>query len=61
MLILGWSSSASIWLILFRILAIYPLITGLSAWCPMYSLLRMDSRHRRPLKTTRPPADDAMS
>ena len=61
MLVIGWSSSASIWLIVFRILALYPLITGLSAWCPMYTLLRVDSRQIRQLRATRPPADDAMN
>ncbi len=40
MLIIGWSSESAFWAPALRVFAIYPLITGIAGWCPVYALLR---------------------
>ena len=45
MLSLGWQESAG-WAFALRIFALYPLITGLAGWCPIYALLRWSSKSR---------------
>lgn len=44
MLILGWTPWSAPWMLVLRVLALYPLITGIVGWCPIYALLRLDSR-----------------
>lgn len=54
MLVLGWTLWSTPWMLVLRVLALYPLITGIVGWCPIYALLRLDSRsHPR----RRPPPD----
>ncbi|MEM8931379.1 MAG: DUF2892 domain-containing protein [Acidobacteriota bacterium] len=44
MLGLGWQESLWILSMPSRVFAFYPLITGMIAWCPVYALLRFNSR-----------------
>ncbi len=45
MLILGWGSDwGGSWTLALRVFALYPLITGLAGWCPIYALLRTGTR-----------------
>ena len=45
-LALGWQQALGNWAFLFRVVALYPLITGVVGWCPIYALLRVDTnRH----------------
>ncbi len=44
MLVLGWQASAGVWSFPLRVFALYPLITGLAGWCPVYALLRFSSK-----------------
>ena len=46
MLVVGWGSDGS-WVPALRVFALYPLITGLSGWCPVYALLRTGTRKSR--------------
>ena len=39
MLIIGWSSDGGSWAPALRVFALYPLITGIAGWCPVYALL----------------------
>ena len=43
MLVLGWQPWIGTWAFLFRVVALYPLITGLVGWCPVYAMLRIGS------------------
>ena len=43
MLIVGWGNDRS-WDLALRVFALYPLITGLTGWCPVYALLRAGTR-----------------
>ena len=43
MLAVGWGSDGS-WVLALRVFALYPLITGLVGWCPIYALLRTGTR-----------------
>ncbi len=43
MLILGWGSDWGAWTPALRVFALYPLITGLAGWCPVYALLRTNT------------------
>ncbi len=47
MLVLGWQANAEGWSLSLRVFALYPLITGLAGWCPIYALLRFSSKQRR--------------
>ena len=47
MLVIGWGSDGS-WALALRVFALYPLITGLTGWCPVYALLRIGTRRRNP-------------
>ena len=40
MLIIGWGSDSASWGPALRVFALYPLITGIAGWCPVYALLR---------------------
>ncbi len=40
MLVLGWASTGGAWGLALRVFALYPLITGIVGWCPVYALLR---------------------
>jgi hypothetical protein len=44
LLILGWTPWSAPWMSVLRVVALYPLITGIVGWCPIYALLRIDSR-----------------
>ncbi len=44
MLILGWGSDWGSWSLALRVFALFPLITGLVGWCPIYALLRVSTR-----------------
>lgn len=44
MLVVGWRSDGS-WVLALRVFALYPLITGLTGWCPVYALLRTGTRN----------------
>ena len=46
MLIIGWRSDFGSWSLALRVFALYPLITGVAGWCPIYALLRTGT-HRR--------------
>ena len=46
MLIIGWHSEGDPWSLALRVFALYPRITGLAGWCPVYALLRAGT-HRR--------------
>ena len=46
MLCLGWLGSPDGLTMPMRIFALYPLITGVLAWCPIYAMLHFDSRQR---------------
>ncbi len=39
MLIFGWTGLEGRWVYLWRVLAIYPLLSALAGWCPLYVLL----------------------
>ena len=41
MLIFGWRSDVGAWSLALRVFALYPLITGVAGWCPVYALLRI--------------------
>ncbi len=43
MLVFGWRADPGSWVFSLRILALYPLITGLLGWCPVYALLHIRS------------------
>ena len=43
MLVVGWGSDGA-WIPALRVFALYPLITGLAGWCPIYALLRTGTR-----------------
>ncbi len=43
MLIIGWGSGAY-WSLALRVFALFPLITGIAGWCPVYALLRIGTR-----------------
>lgn len=43
MLIVGWGGDGS-WDLALRVFALYPLITGVVGWCPVYALLRTGTR-----------------
>ncbi len=40
MLIFGWRGDGGSWSLALRVFALYPLITGLAGWCPIYALLQ---------------------
>ncbi len=40
MLVIGWQSDGGAWSLALRVFALYPLITGIAGWCPIYALLR---------------------
>lgn len=44
MLAVGWLGDTGSMAAALRIFALYPLITGLAAWCPIYTLVRFSSR-----------------
>ncbi len=44
MLIVGWGSAWGSWTLALRVFALYPLITGLAGWCPVYALLCTGTR-----------------
>ena len=46
MLALGWQASAGLWSFSLRVFALYPLISGLVGWCPVYAPLRFSSLHK---------------
>jgi Inner membrane protein YgaP-like, transmembrane domain len=56
LLILGWTPWSAPWMSVLRVLALYPLITGTVGWCPIYALLRLDSRSQV-RRRTRPAHD----
>ncbi|MCH9651722.1 MAG: DUF2892 domain-containing protein [Deltaproteobacteria bacterium] len=45
MLAYGWSGSSGAFSAPLRVLALYPLITGLVGWCPIRALWRLLRRH----------------
>ncbi len=44
MLAVGWLGGPGSVAAALRIFALYPLITGLAGWCPIYTLSRFSSR-----------------
>jgi Inner membrane protein YgaP-like, transmembrane domain len=44
MLVLGWQPWIGNWAFVFRVVALFPLITGLVGWCPVYAMLRIGTR-----------------
>ena len=48
MLVLGWLPTTAPWLVFLRVVALYPLITGLVGWCPLYALAKFDNRRPPP-------------
>jgi hypothetical protein len=49
MLLLGWSDLVDgLWAIALVIFAWVPLLTGLVGWCPIYAMLGISTRRRRP-------------
>ena len=51
MLVLGWVG-ADAWTVWMRVGGLYPLITGVIGWCPIYALSRVDTY--RPAKGESP-------
>ncbi len=47
MLIIGWRSDGGSWSLALRVFALYPLITGIAGWCPIYALLRTGTHRQR--------------
>ena len=43
MLVVGWRGDGS-WALALRVFALYPMITGVTGWCPVYALLRTGTR-----------------
>ncbi len=46
MLIIGWGSEGGYWSLALRVFALYPLITGIAGWCPVYALLRVGTNKK---------------
>ena len=46
MLGVGWWVCIGTWAFPLRVFALYPVITGLVGWCPIYALLSLSSRKR---------------
>jgi len=46
MLWLGWHLSEGVLASALRVFALYPLISGLAGWCPIYALLELSTRRR---------------
>ena len=44
MLALGWLIDGDGWILALRVFALYPLVTGLAGWSPLYALLRIRTR-----------------
>jgi len=44
LLAIGWRAEVGWWSLPLRVFALYPLVTGLAGWCPIYSLLRIGAR-----------------
>ncbi len=44
MLVLGWQPWLGGWAFVFRVVALYPLITGVVGWCPVYAMLRIGTK-----------------
>lgn len=44
LLAIGWIAPDGILPIALRVVALYPLVTGLVGWCPIYALLRYGTR-----------------
>ncbi len=50
MLFLGWSGLVDgVWAIALVVFAWVPLLTGLVGWCPIYALMGISTRRRRPV------------
>jgi len=46
MLGVSWAANApegAIWPIVFRVFALFPLVTGLLGWCPVYAILGLST------------------
>jgi len=46
MLIIGWHALGGPLTNVLRVVALYPLVTGLAGWCPIYALLSFRTRRR---------------
>ena len=44
LMVIGWQADAGVWVVPLRVLALYPLVTGLAGWCPIYALLRFATK-----------------
>lgn len=42
--IFGWQAESGSWVAMLRVFALYPLITAFAGWCPIYALLRFQTR-----------------
>ncbi len=47
MLLTGWLGDGGLWSLALRVFALYPLITGITGWCPVYALLRLDTHGKK--------------
>ncbi len=48
LLVFGWGSDYGYWSMALRVFPLFPLITGITGWCPIYALLRVDTCKKSP-------------
>lgn len=53
LLAVGWWGEEVLWAVSLRVVALYPLVTGVMGWCPIVALLRLGRSRARARPNTR--------